>query len=47
MIIMKLKELEEKAKEQIEREEELKIMKLKNNVNLQKIKKQWIITILL
>ena len=35
---MKLKELEEKAKEQIEREEELKIMKLKNNVNLQKIK---------
>ena len=35
---MKLKELNEKAKEQIEKEEELKLIKLRNNMNLQKIK---------
>ena len=35
---MKLKELDEKAKEQIEKEEELKLIKLRNNLNLQKVK---------
>ena len=35
---MKIKELEEKAKEKLERKEELKLLKLKSNINLQKIK---------
>ena len=35
---MKIKELGEKAIEKLERKEELKLLKLKNNLNLQKIK---------
>ena len=35
---MKLKQLEEKAKEKIEKEEEIKLIKFRNNINLQKIK---------
>ena len=35
---MKLKELAEKAKEKLEKEEEIKLIKLRNNINLQKIK---------
>ena len=35
---MKIRELEEKAIEQLERKEEIKLFKLKNNINLQKIK---------
>ena len=35
---MKIKELGERAKEKLERKEELKLLKLKNNLNLQKIK---------
>ena len=35
---MKLKELGEKAKEKLEKEEEIKLIKLRNNINLQKIK---------
>ena len=35
---MKIRELEEKAKEKLERKEEIKLLKLKNNINLQKIK---------
>ena len=34
---MKLKQLEEKAKEQIEKEEEIKLIKFRNNLNLQKL----------
>ena len=36
--IMKYKELEIKAREKLERKEEIKLFKLKNNLNLQKIK---------
>ena len=35
---MKIKELGERAKEKLERKEEMKLLKLKNNLNLQKIK---------
>ena len=35
---MKYKELEEKAKDKLEKNEELKLIKLRNNINLQKIK---------